>query len=84
MNDRNLMDNVYQTFRGNPGCEKAAKEAFMSFAADILMCGGDWQKTQECVGNALYLSCGHDEVRAYANKERILVAFPFLREGDAA
>lgn len=84
MSDRTRIDNIYQLFRANPECAKAAREAFMSFAADVLMCGGNWKQTRKCVGNALSLSCEKGEIRAYADKERLYAAFPFLREGEAA
>lgn len=85
MNDRSRIDDAYQTFRNHPECKIAAKEAIMLFAADVLMCGADWQKTLHCVGNALSRTLGGDEVRAFADQERLFVAFPFLRgEGDVA
>lgn len=61
-----------------------ALEAFMMLTADVLLCGDDMNKIRACVGNALHLACGSEFCKYYAMHERVLSAFPFLREGGAA
>lgn len=61
-----------------------ALEAFMMLTADVLLCGDDVNKIRACVGNALRLACGSEFCEYYAMHERVLSAFPFLREGGAA
>ena len=61
-----------------------ALEAFMTLTADILLCGDDGHKIRACIGNALQLACGAEFCEYYVMHERVLNAFPFLREGDMA
>ena len=61
-----------------------ALEAFMMLTADVLLCGDDVNKIRACVGNALRLACGSEFCEYYVMHERVLSAFPFLREGGAA
>ncbi|WP_156482742.1 hypothetical protein [Acetobacter cerevisiae] len=61
-----------------------ALEAFMMLAADVLLCGDDLNKIRACVGNALQLACGSEFCEYYVMHERVLNAFPFLREGGVA
>lgn len=56
----------------------------MMLTADVLLCGDDMNKIRACVGNALHLACGSEFCKYYAMHERVLSAFPFLREGGAA
>ncbi|MFH7813120.1 MULTISPECIES: hypothetical protein [Acetobacter] len=61
-----------------------ALEAFMMLTADVLLCGDDVNKIRACVGNALRLACGSEFCEYFVMHERVLSAFPFLREGGAA
>ncbi|MFT9400377.1 hypothetical protein [Acetobacter sp.] len=77
-----LIDEGEDPKRASMAQHQIALEAFMIFAAEILLCSDDQGKIRSCVGNAIRLICGNEFCEYYAKRERVLNAFPFLREGD--
>lgn len=78
-----LLDQGEDPKRASMAQHQIALEAFMIFAAEVLLCGEDKDKIRSCVGNAMRLICGSEFCEYYAKRERVLNAFPFLREGSA-